>query len=296
VIVCTHNPRMDFLTRVLAGLRAQTLDPAAFEIVVVDNNSDTQLADALDITWHPNARVVREDKPGLTAARLRGLKETRGAVIVFVDDDNILAPDYLEQALRIAEEWPQLGAWGGSTLGDFEVPPPPWAKRLLFGQIGVRTIESPQWSNKLMDSCPIGAGMVLRRTVAEAYASSDGSVRDQLGRSAGNLMGGEDIDLANTACRIGLGTGLFPQLSLTHIMPKERLTLEYAERITRDITLSLIRMKQGYGIPLAPYERLSRQNRYKAMRRRLQLLVKPHDPELRVAQARWQGVLLANRS
>ena len=46
---------------------------------------------------HPRGRVVREDRLGLTHARTRGIEESSGEVILFVDDDNILREDYLEK-------------------------------------------------------------------------------------------------------------------------------------------------------------------------------------------------------
>ena len=57
-----------------------------------------KLADRFNISWHPNGRHVREDELGLTPARLRGVAEAVAELLVFVDDDNILDPDYLEQA------------------------------------------------------------------------------------------------------------------------------------------------------------------------------------------------------
>ena len=101
VILCTHNPRKDYLRRVLAGLRAQTLPLHQWELLLVDNASAASLAGRFDLSWHPNARHVREEELGLTPARLRGIREASGAILVFVDDDTVLAPDYLEQALTV---------------------------------------------------------------------------------------------------------------------------------------------------------------------------------------------------
>ena len=42
------------------------------------------------------------ERLGLTPARLRGIRESRGELLVFVDDDNVLERDYLEVALALA--------------------------------------------------------------------------------------------------------------------------------------------------------------------------------------------------
>ena len=52
---------------------------------------------------------------------LRGIREAQCSLLVFGHDDTVLAPDYLEQALRIEAEWPILGAWGGDVAGEFEI-------------------------------------------------------------------------------------------------------------------------------------------------------------------------------
>ncbi len=100
VIICTHNPRADFLRRTLDALKEQTLARGEWELVLVDNASKTAVAGAWDLAWHPRGRHVREEELGLTHARFRGIREATGAVLVFVDDDNILAPDYLQQVWR----------------------------------------------------------------------------------------------------------------------------------------------------------------------------------------------------
>ena len=70
-----------------------------------------------DLPSAPSVRVVREDKLGLTHARVRGFQEAQGEIVVMVDDDNVLKPDYLERAIKILEKYPQLGAVGGKEIG-----------------------------------------------------------------------------------------------------------------------------------------------------------------------------------
>ena len=62
------------------------------------------VANSYDLSWHPHARHIREDELGLTPTRLRGIAEAEGDLLVFIDDDNILTPDYLERAAAIP--WP----------------------------------------------------------------------------------------------------------------------------------------------------------------------------------------------
>jgi len=66
VIICTHNPRPDYFSRVLAALRQQTLPLSEWELLVIDNQSAEPIAGRLNLTWHPAAQVIREGNPSVT--------------------------------------------------------------------------------------------------------------------------------------------------------------------------------------------------------------------------------------
>src|ERR1035437_9994299 len=221
IIICTLNPRPDYLCRVLVSLKAQTLSKEQWELLLIDNASKEPLAGQWDLSWHPHARHIREDELGLTPARLRGIKESKGDLLVFVDDDNILAADYLEQSLKIADEFPKLGALGGSIKGEFEIPPPEWIKPYLAA-IVVFELDRDYWSNMTDCSCgswviPYGAGFIIRRQVAEDYVrkTNANSLRKALGRNGISLGAGEDTDMALCSVDLGFGFGRFKALKVT---------------------------------------------------------------------------------
>ena len=112
VVICTHNPNIELLCEVLDALRQQTLHSSAWSLLLVDNASTRSIVAQLDLSWHPQSKVVSEKILGLTHARLRGIKENECDIIVFVDDDNILRNDYLAIVVEISREYPWLGAWG----------------------------------------------------------------------------------------------------------------------------------------------------------------------------------------
>lgn len=234
VILCTHNPRRQFLLRTLGALREQTLSPSEWEFVVVDNASDPPIDGLVDVVWHPNARVVREDMLGLTPARLRGINEASGDVLLFVDDDNVLDEDYLGVAGKIASTWPVLGAWGGQIVPEFESPPEPWAEPYL-SMLALRRVSRPLWGNLLDESShtPWGAGLCVRRQIAVAYrdAIEHDPRRRALDRRGTSLSSGGDVDMAYTAIDQGLGIGVFPELNLVHLIPTARLSEDYLVRL-----------------------------------------------------------------
>src|ERR1019366_1385337 len=165
VIICAHNPPPDYLGLTLEGLKAQTLPKAQWELLLIDNGSAKPLSSMADISWHSQARHVREDQLGLTHARLRGIRESSGGLLVFVDDDNVLASNYLAEAESIARDWPKLGAWGGQLEPRFELEGelPEWKRALWTG-----TISRDLWSNCYdRQATPAGAGLCIRRSVLE---------------------------------------------------------------------------------------------------------------------------------
>ena len=172
IIICAHNPRPAYLTRVLDALHAQTLPLAEWELLVIDNASTEPLAGRFDISWHPSGRHVREDELGLTPARLRGIGESKADVVIFVDDDNVLDVHYLATAVEIGQTWPILGAWGGHVEGEFEVEPAEWTKAYWI-HLAIRPCINIRWSNNPDDweSVPVGAGLCIRRRVAEIYVA-----------------------------------------------------------------------------------------------------------------------------
>ena len=251
VILCTHNPRRDYLAATLAGLRAQTLPADQWDLLLIDNASAADRAPKVDLDWHPGARVIREEKLGLTPARLRGIREAKGDSLVFVDDDNILDADYLEMAVQIASEKTYLGSWSGQCRGTFDEEPPEWTRR-YWGNLAIREFNEDRWSNlpRLPDTMPCGAGLCVRREVALHYLklNESGQRGFQFDRTGDSLVSGGDNDLAACACDLGLGVGRMSSLKLQHLIPPVRLTTDYLARLAEGIHFSGIILDYSRGI------------------------------------------------
>jgi hypothetical protein len=234
----------------MEGLRSQTLAYDTWELIVVDNASTDQSAfEALDLSWHPQARIVRETSLGLTRARLRGFTESNGAVVVMVDDDNHLAPDYLGLVQEAFCEDQKLGAVGGRSLPEFEVPPPDWLHEFTgllalrdLGDQPMRAVWNDETPRTYPRYAPIGAGMALRREGATAYAKalSHHSLRRSFDRTGTKLVSGGDNDLIMTILEAGFAVAYLPALRLTHMIPKARLQRIYLGALNRAIARSWI--------------------------------------------------------
>ncbi|HQV74757.1 MAG TPA: glycosyltransferase [Flavobacteriales bacterium] len=232
--ICTHNPKVDVLERTLRSLQKQTLPLDQWELLLVDNASTNNVVETVNLAWHPHARVVQETRIGLTMARLRGIQEAKAELILFVDDDNELAPDYLNNLVQIAAKHSILGVIGaGRIIPEFEESPDP---RLLpyTPMLALREVAESYWSNDPKDgTLPWGAGMAVRREVADRYhamilADPD---KQRLDRAGNTLNSCGDDEFSWVACEMGFGKGIFTELSLVHLIGRSRVQKEYLLRL-----------------------------------------------------------------
>lgn len=260
VIICSHNPREYCLRRTIDSIRKQTLLFDKWELLLIDNASNESLADKWDLSWHPLSRHIRECELGLTPARLRGIRDSCGELLVFVDDDNVLAPDYLSTAFELAQKHLFLGALGGNILPEYESDPPHWL--LQYERIfAIRKVEKPRWSNAWDDwqSQPWGAGMVVRRDVCLEYLGivENDQRRKGMDRRGQSLFSGGDTDMVMRSIDKGLGFGVFPQMVVTHLIPSSRMERSYILRLIRGLTASNLWLRHLYGFPVQLNDRKS---------------------------------------
>lgn len=268
VITCTLNPRMDYIVRVLEGLKRQTLSKDGWEYIIVDNGSVEPLRARIDLSWHPQARVVEEPEPGLTPARLRGIAEARGDILVFVDDDCVLREDYLVNADKLMREYPHVGAWGAYLEGEFEVPVPAWLKEFAWTLCAMQYFKVKRlpvqyaMSHNPSLCTPAGAGMVIRKMVADHYVGeiSEDEFRRLLDRKGKSLTGSGDLDMAYTAIDMGMAVGTATSLHLTHLIPAGRMEVAYLRRILYSGNYSTARLLVHRGwrdsVPIAGKNRV----------------------------------------
>jgi glycosyltransferase involved in cell wall biosynthesis len=233
-------------------LRAQTLPSSRWETLIVDNAS-SPACDLAALRPHApdNARLVVEPTLGLSAARRRGFCETTAPVIVYVDDDNVLAPDYLAQVLAIFAAYPPVGLAGGKSVPEFESPPPAWTRE-FFPLLALRDlgngplVAKPSAAGPLRYPvyAPIGAGLAARRAALQPWIDRPASLSDRRGAA---LTSAGDNDIVLCAFRAGWSVGYFPELVLTHLIPDARLTTGYLARLNRGIQSSWMQVLLLHG-------------------------------------------------
>ena len=224
VIICTYN-RVHYIEKVLDALHKENFND--YEVIVVDNNSTDgtlqkvqNYADA-----HPDfpLRLTHESRQGLSWARNTGIKESAGDVLAFLDDDAIPRKGYLTELERGMKAHQQACGFGGKIIPLFdECPPPKWLCRWTLSWVSGLDKGQRDCYFKGKEF-PIGANMGLRRSaIAEC-----GEFNTSLGRSGGNLMGGEEKDLFRRVKSHGRKIIYLHSVIVDHVIPQKRTTTRY---------------------------------------------------------------------
>lgn len=255
VLIPTHNPRQSVLEEVLVALQRQTHSLKRWELLLIDNASTVPLSPRL-VAWHPHARLIREPRLGLTHARLLGIREARTELLVWVDDDNILDPEFLSAALEAFQSNPRLGAAGGPSLPRYTTQPPAWFEEGLV-PLGCRhhghlplMMSWHEQKGFYPPEAPIGAGLVIRRQAIQIWADQlrNDPRRQAFGRTGNSLSSGEDNDINLTLLSYGWELAYLPQLRLTHVIPPTRLIEAYQQRLARASFRDFVQVLDRHGI------------------------------------------------
>ncbi len=239
VVTCLYRPDQKTFVRVLESVERQSLSRDQWEYIVVDNELAPGERPWLDLRWHPNGKVVAETQPGLAHARRRGLIESRGDNVVFVDQDNVLDPNYLERAATLLAAHPLLGVLGGFSEAEFERAPPRWMHEFLpiLGAMQYRDDPRQDLTYACIKSAgpwvPAGSGMIVRRQVADEYLRQvqEDPGKLGIGRVNDRLLGSEDVDLAYTAIDMSMAIGQAQSLHFLHLIPAVRIDERYLIRL-----------------------------------------------------------------
>ncbi len=220
VIVCAYTrARWDHLRAAVSEVGRQ-LAPGDELIVVVDHNPD--LLEMAEQSF-PNARVVSNSSArGLSGARNTGVAAACNEVVVFLDDDALPHPLWLDRItaplLRSA-----VAGVGGLVVPDWEGgAAPAWFPDEFGWVVGCSYRGLPTRAGPIRN--PTGASMALR----SSHIAAVGGFAEALGRRGSNPMGGEETDIAIRIAAAGNGTMWFePSAVVSHRVGGERLTLQY---------------------------------------------------------------------
>jgi glycosyltransferase involved in cell wall biosynthesis len=232
VVICCHNSAA-VLPPTLTHLAAQAVDPSVrWEVVVIDNASTDDTVAVAMRYWPASApaplRVISEPRLGLRYARERGIAESSGDIVAFVDDDNWVCPVWVQTVHDVMRQHPAIGALGSVVEPEFDIAPPSWFSRV--SHLYAVGPEGAPSGDVTTSHLICGAGLSVRR-----QALTD--IRDKgfrpvgIGRQGSGFGAGEDIEM-NYALRLsGWRLWVDPRLRVRHFLPARRLRWDYARKL-----------------------------------------------------------------
>ena len=192
----------------------------------MDNASTDDTAEAALAAWPPDApaalRVVREHQLGLGHAHARGFAEASGQLVTWVEDDNWIAPDWLELVSRTMEEHPEVGALGGFNEPVCEISPPPWLERFQYAYAAGP--QGPARGDVTASRGFLwGAGLTVRKGAWDQLVGQGFRLQlpDRQGSTSFNSGGDSEICFALRLS--GWRLWFEPRLRLRHFLPGHRL-------------------------------------------------------------------------
>lgn len=232
VVVCTYNGSKR-LPKTIAHLAAQVVQQDLnWEIIIIDNASTDNSTAVVEQEWtklktyNIEFKSILEPNPGKINALATGVANCSFNLFIICDDDNWLAPNYVQTAYNLVQSDKSIGAAGGfcTAVNDRQTFPE-WFKTYQAGYaVGP---QGDQRGDVTKREYLFGAGMVTRTMLfKQAYTNFPTIL---IGRQENKLTAGEDSEYCQRLILMGYKLFYEPQLQLQHYMPANRLTYAYKE-------------------------------------------------------------------
>lgn len=232
IVICCYNSG-SLLPLVLQAISQQkNIESVNIEILVVNNNStDNTKAIALEYFSLPvckgiHCSVVDEPEPGLSAAREKGFKEAAHDYILFCDDDNLMNPEFIANAMQLINEKPEVDIFGSWCEATFETTPPDWSRDMITALAVGRPADKTGFLQKPVN----GACMIVKKSAYIALKKK--SFQFLLSDRKGNILtSGGDTELCYAMLLSGGIIYFSEKLFFNHFIPTARLQKKYFKKL-----------------------------------------------------------------
>jgi glucosyl-dolichyl phosphate glucuronosyltransferase len=233
IIIPTLNRSLSLKTTIESLPNSSLFD---YEIIVVDNGSTDatrQLVESF-IGLNPQRRIryYYEPIPGSLSARHKGALESKGDILIFVDDDIVAEPEWLDTVVETFND-PEVHLVGGKSLPQFASQPPEWLDAFWFRE-GVRNwcayLSILDFGDKTTEIDPIYVWSLNYAIRRETLFEVGGFHPDYVPRPFEQYQGDGETGLAWKVQAKGFKILYQPKAVVHHIIPDQRLTIEYFEK------------------------------------------------------------------
>lgn len=227
IIICTYN-RAENLTACFDCLAAQEIDVDSdftWEVLLVDNNSSDhtkQFSD--DYATHCNfpLRYTFAAQQGLSHARNYGIQESKGSILIFIDDDIRVNKRWLQSIYNTFTTYP-CDAVGGRIHIESPAKLPKWITPEMYGFLGHQDFGDAPHPMDGYKEFPFGGNMAIRRSVTDKIGLFDTEMgRKGTGLKKDELFKGEETDFFHRLADVGGKFYYQPEALVLHkILPHQ---------------------------------------------------------------------------
>ncbi|MHC0441182.1 glycosyltransferase family 2 protein [Flavobacterium sp. 3-210] len=224
IIICSYN-RFELLNETINSVLSVIEERNDCEILIIDNKS-TDLTATLEEKFSSNKTVkyFLETIQGLSQARNRGMKEATGEILVYLDDDIELVPNYFAICDEIFSDL-SISISGGKVL-PFKTDIPSWLPKNFYFLVSIYDLgDSSKFVKHLM-----GGNFAIRRKDALQI----GLYNTSLGRNGKILGGNEEVDYQNRASAMGYKMHYHPKQNILHKI-NEKLNEDYILTYSKEL-------------------------------------------------------------
>lgn len=234
VIICTYN-RDKYIYNILQSIAENEFPTDQYEIILVNNNcSDNTIAECQRFRTdypHIDMKEFVETNQGLSYARNRGIRESSGDILVYVDDDALVNKAYLRTYADFFNTHPNIDAAGGPIIPKYETSEPSWMSHFTKCLITGYKYNGNKIKEFAKNDFPGGGNAGYRSHVFEKV----GLFNVDLGRKGDSLVGAEEKDIFDKMTSLGMRFFYLPNAILYHLIPEKKLSKEYFDKLTYSI-------------------------------------------------------------
>jgi glycosyltransferase involved in cell wall biosynthesis len=229
IVICCFNSRKVIAETLVAALEQNTKFP--YEIIVINNNSNDDTVNIVKEVYKSSTskvdlKIINETKPGLVFARIVGFMNAKFDLVSFVDDDNIIDSNWIDELSKVFDD-KKVGVAGGynSPIAETGCSLPSWFEIFQSKYACGPQAESSMYVTQERKYL-FGAGLTFRKEVLKEIYDSELPLF-LTGRKSNSLLAGDDAELCLRAALNGWELWYEQSLKLKHLITMERLTWGY---------------------------------------------------------------------
>lgn len=231
IVVCCYNSVARLHDTIRHIVQQKTDNTFSWELIIVDNASTDntfELANEILQKSSIQFQVVKETTAGLSSARRKGFAVSKFDYLLYCDDDNWLAENYVQRAFEIMNAKTQIAILGGMGEAVFESVEPTWFKKLEKNFAVGDQSSAKENLSKVTEV--YGAGFTVRKSFLEQLFNSN--VQNVLSdRSGGQLISGGDTEWCYLARYFGKEVWYSRDLKFKHLMTSSRMSWDYLKKL-----------------------------------------------------------------